>query len=217
MLDALETAGKAIGGLARHVEVAEFVDGLVGEELLSRRELIKTARVELEATQPDASPSPPPAPVPKETTGRHDRAEGWAPGEPRAGNDAVRRDDRRALKAIGYVAVAAATFTIGTAVLRRGSPRNEQNIGSRAPDSVSAAAPKAVTPAEPSASAEPLPSGMPGREATPKVDEASRDSTKPEVHPAAEPRPAAVRPSPRKEKPAPSSGVVPFSTANPYR
>jgi serine/threonine-protein kinase len=227
MLDALETAGKAIGGLARHVEVAEFVDGLVGDELLSRRELVKSARVELEASRPDATPAPPSAPAAKETTGRHERAEGWAPDEPRASGDVVRREDRRAWKAIGYVAVAAATFTIATAVLRRGGARNEQDVGSRSPDTISAAAPKA-THVEPSASPEPLPSSAPGPAVTPKADdpahEASTEATKPETHPPAESRPPTRSPR-RKEKisgpvqmqPAPSSGVVPFSTANPYR
>jgi serine/threonine-protein kinase len=49
MLDALEAASTTIGGLARHVEVAEFVEGLVGGELQSRRELIKSCRAALDA------------------------------------------------------------------------------------------------------------------------------------------------------------------------
>jgi serine/threonine-protein kinase len=44
MLDELERASASIGGLARHVEVAEFVEELLGSELASRRELLKSRR-----------------------------------------------------------------------------------------------------------------------------------------------------------------------------
>lgn len=41
MLDALERAGNELGELARHVEVAEYVEAEVGKELLERRSLLR--------------------------------------------------------------------------------------------------------------------------------------------------------------------------------
>jgi serine/threonine-protein kinase len=222
MLDALETAGKAIGGLARHVEVAEFVDGLVGDELLSRRELIKSSRLNLETTNDDTLLAPLPAPVPRESTGRHERPDGWAPGEPRAGTDAIRRDDRRPWRAIGYFAVAAATFTIGTAVLRRGGAHDEQKVGSRSPEPASVASPDRTAQVEPTTSGSSPPSVAPAPCATPKVDDAPReviaDSPEPETPKRAARHPSAtVRSQPRKDVLPSANDTVPYSSANPYR
>lgn len=222
MLDALELAGKTIGGLARHVEVAEFVEGLVGDELRSRRELIKSSRVRLESDSGHAPRSLPPALAARETTGRHERADGWAPDEPRSSADAGRREDRRAWRAIGYVAVAAATFTIGTAILRRGPAHNERNVGSRAPEPVSAASPDRSTRVEPSGSPSASPSSVQTPAVTPEPDDSPNEgSAASKKMPAA--ASAATRPTVpshsqhRREKSPQQSSVVPFSTANPYR
>jgi serine/threonine-protein kinase len=50
MLDALEAAGRETGCLARHMEVAEYVERLAGAELRERREAINNQRVLAENT-----------------------------------------------------------------------------------------------------------------------------------------------------------------------
>ncbi|HEX4334555.1 MAG TPA: protein kinase [Polyangiaceae bacterium] len=211
MLDALEDASKSIGGLARHVEVAEFVEGLVGPELAGRRDLIAKRRGELEvdvAPLPSSPRSLKPAPPAREPSERHERVEGWVPEGPRVLTGALRRTSEKPWRAVVYGALLALVLAIGVVAFRRGThdappaesaaATNPTTTAMVAPPPAKTAAPIDVTPA-PSA---PAPGVAPAEPSSPPVP-----------HPRARPHAAPRPPQGLTERPS----VVPFSTANPYK
>jgi serine/threonine-protein kinase len=190
LLDALERASKSIGGLARHVEVAEFVENMVGTELAARKKLVKESRTRLEiehTSVPVRTESPVPQDIDPSTTrsaGTHSRAA--EDGSPR--------------RALLYVAIIALAIALGFAAIRR-SPAPPVEAAAPVPPTPSAAPqpPASVTASPPEGSV--APSGSAAAEPLAPSPSAVRK-------PAVQPR-TSKQPSPGQ--------VVPFSTANPYR
>jgi serine/threonine-protein kinase len=134
MLDALEEASKAVGGLARHVEVAEYVEGLVGSELALRRAHLKRVRAE-----PSDSDAPLAAAPPADALEAIEPASSGAPGRP--------------WKAFLYVALVAVAVALVLVALRRAQSPDAGVAPSSAPSAVvpvtSAVPSVTVVPVEP--------------------------------------------------------------------
>jgi serine/threonine protein kinase len=189
MLDALEQASRSIGGLARHVEVAEFVENMAGAELAARKKLVKESRARLEI---EDVPVQTEAPVPRDIDASTSAA---------ADVHSVPEDGSRR-RALLYVAILALAIVLGFAAIRRNSAPPVEAAAPAPPAASTAPRPTAVTTASPpesSVAPSPVPSGVP----EPPSPSAS----------------AVRRPpvQPRTSKEPPPAQVVPFSTANPYR
>ncbi|HEX3597270.1 MAG TPA: serine/threonine-protein kinase [Polyangiaceae bacterium] len=210
MLDALEEASKSIGGLARHVEVAEFVEDLVGKELAARRDVVKKRREELhdEVSEPPPAPPAPPARQPSE---RHERTDGWVPDEPRVRTDAIRPTwvDRKPWLAVFYAALAAVILAVGIVAFRRAPSRVEP----AAPTAPSAPPPTITAPSS-------SPAPMLGSTSSAAVAPTSSAAVAPRHEAAAPPAAGRAHPPSRPSLHKGSAAAqtsVPFSATNPYQ
>jgi serine/threonine-protein kinase len=199
MLDALEAAAGSIGGLARHVEVAELVEALVGPALSERRKLVKARRAAIDRAN-DASS--------KVATNRAPVAGADAP----AGSSAlVSSDSNRSLEslrrrwqtplpwraALAVLAVAVAAIALGAA-LRGGPETNHDAVPSAQPVMTATVAPSLRLPEVPPVIAAPTaPSSEPQRSSVRSAG-TPRRSQRIQLAPAA-------------------PKTAPFSSVNPYR
>lgn len=205
MLDALESAARAVGGLARHVEVAEIVEAMVGPELGARRSLIQRQREALdaldEAAEPEASSkraAPPLASGPEPSAGSHAHTSAptdFAPLPPKR--------ERRSRAALA-IAVGTVLTAVAVVALRSRAHTDESATTHVAsPAELATATPTAEMPVEAmsvalSSDVAPAPSSVP-------------TTRRLSVRPASAPRRTA------RPQHAPAPQAAPFSSVNPYR
>lgn len=206
MLDALEAASRAVGGLARHVEVAEVVEAMVGAELAERRNLVQKRREALDALDDEAEPEvssnravPPSVSGPQQSLGLHVDT-----GAPTDFASLPRKHERRTRVAL---ALAVGTVLTAAAVIALQSGANTAHSP--------ALQPTATAPAVASSAPEATPS--------PPVAPVVVANDSPATSAASSPKRLGVRPSvaprrPARPQHAPSPPqAAPFSSVNPYR
>jgi serine/threonine protein kinase len=211
MLDALEAvAATSVGGLARHVEVAEFVEALVGPELSQRRSLVKARRDEMDreneavASERGTKPASERGTKPASAT---DSVAREAPDLSTPSGLVPRRWEGPRLWVVGAT-VMALGMALAIAVAARSS-----TMGSE-PRIRGAAASSPAKPVVPTSTVAPRPAAALPGEVAPMVTTPPA-STEPPRAPA---RPSgASRRSPRARLAPASPQAAPFSSVNPYR
>ena len=207
MLDALEAAAESIGGLARHVEVSEFVEALVGRELAERRELVKARRAALDQESAEYSDVRPKAP---RRASEEDQSTGVSASIAEHVSTQQRRIDRPRLffRIAAVIAIVAAAGGVLVSVAALDTASKAYNAKTTPPVAVPAA--PTVTQVEAPAS-------------PPVVVAQTSAATATAASATSEPRRSSARPpSTRKRSPRPQSTpapshAAPFSTVNPYR
>jgi serine/threonine-protein kinase len=236
MLDALERAAASMGGLARHVEVAEFVEAVVGPELAKRRDLVQARREALDRhednAQSDIVVKTRAAPVievlEEAPTLAQSDASSSRPilGEPQPVDAPVdshvpaevigRESDEprtfRAMVSMGMVAVL--VMTVIYAIRRGSTPSDPASL-----HDVPAASHAALQPLASSLSAPAARSATPREPAATAIppDDAANASGSSEPQPAPARSSAIPRRHQRQHPARAVPHVAPFSTVNPYR
>ncbi len=209
MLDALEEAADTIGGLARHVEVAEFVEALVGPELAKRWQLIQSRRDAL-----DASDAGRPAESADDVP-RAERAAGSASdtGAPTEFARRASKERRRSWLALTVALVTVALVVSVIALHERAAPSAApltEDVPA-APRAAPASTSQQVAAAPLAPIVVPVPSLAPETVAPPIVAAPSAPPRRSKA------RPAAGRRSPRAQHTSDAPQAAPFSSVNPYR
>jgi serine/threonine-protein kinase len=216
MLDALEAVRVEIGLPASHLDVAEYVEGIAGTDLDSRRQaLIKPASRAAPAAS-ELPDTPAVAPEPRHTTELHwQREEPPAPTK-RLETTAFHRawEGRSPWWTLGYVGLALLILVIGFVFVsaKKGTP--EPTTGANSVDrGAPARAAESVAPAA-RPPPEPPPSAFPANEAHDSAESAAPAMSAVAPSPKAAP---ATRPRKRVATPPGNKGYPPFSPQNPYR
>jgi eukaryotic-like serine/threonine-protein kinase len=207
MLDAVEGAARGMGGLARHVEVAEVVEAMVGPGLAERRNLIQQRRQALDAADEsvDSAALSKNAPVASLNDGvARPHTDTDAPPDFAALSP---KRERRSPVAIA-VAVATVLSALALVALQNGARTNDSSPAQvAAPTSEPATGVQTSEPISP-----PLPPSVAPTADIPPTANSVSAKRRFSVRPAGTPRRTA-----RPQHAPTTPQAAPFSSVNPYR